>query len=162
MARPTMTSLIKRLRGLLNGDTKLTNDQLQELLDTWSFAVDAPLATQVPARTRHTAPGGDLEDGVLVYADGTTLLTLTTDYTVDLQRGIVTTVQPETRTLTLQGTAFDLNGAAADGWELLAMRFTTEFDYSDPSGQFKASQQHAMALTQAKAFRARSMLGGGW
>lgn len=155
MARPTMESLITRLRALLNGDAQLTDDDLQVLLDDQALVVDALLIPRTPFWREHVAPYDNLEASATVYVGYDTALTKGVDYTIDLQRGIVTTPVAERRGLKLLGYAYDLNAAAAAGWERIAARYVGAFDFSTTlGGSYQRAQQHAQALTQAQRYRA--------
>lgn len=154
MARSSMTTLIARLRSLLANDTTFTDDDLQGMLDDNAVLVVEQLTPEQPRYVRHLSSAGNFEAGVQVFFGMTQLDS--SSYTFDAQRGIVTTPQPDYRGLRLEGTAYDINAAAADGWDRIAGRFVNEFDFSTSSKGFKRSQQHAHALGQAKTFRAKA------
>lgn len=156
MPRDTMTSLIARVRGMCNGDTALTADDYQLLLDDHAFAVECALTQRPPFFTQHQSPFENLEDGAQVYVGYNTLLTEDDDYTIDLPRGIVTTPAADYRVLYLQGMAYDLNAAAADGWERIAARYVGQFDFSSVEGRYSLSQQLDQARTMAAHYRARA------
>lgn len=156
MARSTMAALIARVKAMANGDTTLTDDDYQTLLDDHSVQVDSRLIPRRPFYTVHTAPFENLESGAVVYYGYNTRLTETTDYTIDLQRGIVTTLAADYRGLCIQATAYDINAAAADAWERIAARSADAFDWSDVEGSYKPSQARDYALAQAKTYRRRA------
>lgn len=156
MARPTMTTLIGRLRELLADDAELTDDRLEVLLDDHATSLDVALVPRAPFYTRHESPFEHLEDGATVYVGYNTALTVDVDYTIDLQRGIVTTPAADYRGLRLFGTAYDLHAAAADGWELIASRYVGQFDFTDAGNQYIRSQQHKQARAQAARHRAQA------
>lgn len=156
MARSSMADLIARLRALLAGDATLTDDDLQTMLDDHAVSVDVFLLPRAPFYTRHEGPYENLEDGAVVYVGYNTALAETTDYTIDLQRGIVTTPAADYRGLRLFATAYDLHAAAGDGWELIASRYVGQFDFTDAGNQYVRSQQHRQALEQAARHRAQA------
>ena len=154
--RDTMTSLIARLRGMLAGSTSFTDDDLQGLLDDHAFSFDTSLVPRAPFYTEHEAPYENIEAGARVYIGYSTLLAEGTDYAIDLSRGIVTTPAADHRGLQAYGTAYDLNAAAADGWEQIAAGKIEDFDFSDLQGSYKVSQPREAALAQAARFRAKA------
>lgn len=156
MARSSMTSLIGRLRALLNSDAGLDDDALEQLLDAHSFAIDTALVPRAPFFTEHEAPYDNIEAGAIVYVGYNTMLVAGSDYTIDLVRGIVTTAAADHRMLMLQGRAYDLNAAAADGWEQIAGAEVGAFDFSDLQGRYSVSQIRAQALEMAATYRAKA------
>lgn len=156
MARDTMTSLISRLRGMLAGTTSFSDDDLQSLLDDHAFAFDTSLVPRAPFYVEHEAPYENIEVGCRVYVGYNTLLTEEVDYTIDLSRGVVTTPAADHRGLQAYGTAYDLNAAAADGWERIAAGKADQFDLSADGSNLRRSQLHEQALTQAAAFRKKA------
>ena len=156
MARSTMTNLIARVRAMCAGDTTLTADDYQTLLDDHAVVVDSYLEPQPPFYLDHISPFENLEAGAKVYYGYNTLLTVTTDYTIDLQRGIVTTVAADYRGLKILGYAYDINAAAADGWELIANRSAGLFAWSDVEGSYHPEQAREFATDQAKRYRAKA------
>lgn len=156
MARSTMASLIARVRALVGGDTVLSDDDIQTLLDDHAILVDSYLTPRPPFYATHVSPFENLETGALVYFGYNTLLILTTDYTIDAQRGIVTTLASDYRGLKLLGYAYDINGAAADGWESIASRSASLFAWSDVEGSYHPEQARAFATEQACRYRAKA------
>ena len=154
--RPTMSHLIARLRKLLADDTTFSDFDLLELLDDHSVVVDSYLEPQPPFFTEHVAPFENLELAAKVYVGYNTLLTVDVDYTADYQRGIFTTSAADYRGLKLLGKAYDVNAAAADGWDRIASRSASAFDWSDVEGSYKPSQARDYASSQASRFRARA------
>jgi hypothetical protein len=185
MARSTMTALIARVRSLLNDPDAaiFTDDQIEDLLDERSVVVSVPLATSTDTLTHRATTADMLETDALVYAGvsgygttglldtpvsvevaaaaltGATLLTATTDYTLDAARGIVTTLGAETRGLWLVGRSYDIYGAAADGWEQVASGKTGKIDLGDAAGNVKGSQLFTQALVMADRLRRRAWPG---
>src|SRR5689334_23368247 len=106
--RSTMTDLIARLRGFAGGDTTITDDDYQALLDDHAFPVEAALSPRPPFFVQHQSPFENLEAGAIVYIGYNTVLVEDTDYTIDLQRGIVTTPAANYQVLYLQGMAYDV------------------------------------------------------
>jgi hypothetical protein len=156
MARTTMAALISRVRALLGGDTVLTDDQVQTFLDDHAIVVDSYLTPRPPFYTEHVSPFENLETGVSVYFGYNTLLIITTDYTIDLQRGIVTTVAADRRGLKVLGYAYDIHAAAGDGWDSIAARVWDEFTFSDVEGSYQRQQQYDNATKQAARERAKA------
>lgn len=156
MARDTMTSLIARLRGMLANSTAFDDDDLQDLLDDHAFAFDTSLVPRAPFYVEHEAPYENIEVGCRVYVGYNTLLAEGADYTIDLSRGVVTTPAADHRGLQAYGTAYDLNAAAADGWEIIAAGNASKFDLSADGSSLRRSQLHEQALTQAAKFRAKT------
>lgn len=66
--RTTMASLIGRLRAMLNDDTTLTDQALQDLLDARSASVGGLLIPRAPGYRTHASGYQDLEEGALLYA----------------------------------------------------------------------------------------------
>jgi hypothetical protein len=152
-----MSALIARVRALCNGDTALTDDDIQVLLDDVAYPVDAPLIPMEPFATRLIGPYPNLEAGAVVYVAGTsTPLVEGTDYTIDLQRGMVTTPVARRDALRIQGTAYDVFAAAAAGWDRIAARYTLEFDFTSVEGSYSRSQQLALCQRMAAQYRARA------
>lgn len=159
MARAGMANLILRLRRMCGGDTTtMTDDTCQELLDNHSVLVDSFLDPRVPFWTEHVSPFENLEEGALckIYYGYNTLLTETTDYTADYQRGIFTTPAANYRGLKILARAYDINAAAGDGWERLAGVGADGFDWSDVEGSYSPSQARDYKLSQAASYRAKA------
>jgi hypothetical protein len=107
-----------------------------------------------PTFTRFGISIGNLDSTTQIYISGsTTVLTETTDYTLDYQRGIFTTPSANYRNLSARGTAYNLNLAAADGWERIAARYVLEFDVTGVEGSYKRSQQYSQAMGMAAKYR---------
>lgn len=157
--RTSMADLVRRLRDMLDNPAGLTDEQIQDLLDEHRRPVDQALRSRAPFYTQHEAGIGNFESGVKVYTGYDTLLTLTTDYTIDLQTGVVTTGSADRRELRIWGTAYDLNRAAADGWERIASGVWDEFDLSDNGSSLSRSQKIAHARSMADRYRRKA--GGG-
>jgi hypothetical protein len=155
-ARSTMANLIARSRKLLNGDTVLDDDDIQELLDGHAIVVDSYLEAQPPFYTQHVSPFESLETGARIYVGYNTLLTITTDYTIDEQRGIVTTPLADYRGLKILGMAYDVNAAAADGWDRIAGRGADLYGWSDVEGSYHPEQARDFATNQAQRYRAKA------
>jgi hypothetical protein len=152
-----MADLIERVKAMCNGDTTITDDDYQQLLDDHAVPIDAPLVPQAPFYTRHLAPYGNLEADTVVYLSGsTTMLSVDTDYTIDLQRGIVTTPTADYRALSLQAVAYDINAAAADGWERIAGRYALEFAFTSAGSSYSRQQQIEGAKKMAVQYRAKA------
>jgi hypothetical protein len=151
-----MSALIARVQAMCNGDTTLTADDYQQLLDDHAVAVSADLTPQPPFYTTHAAPFENLEAGAVVYYGYNTRLTETTDYTADYQRGLITTPAADYRGLQILGTAYDLHAAAADGWERIAGRSADAFAWSDVEGSYHPEQARQFALDMAKAHRRKA------
>jgi hypothetical protein len=151
-----MSALIARVQAMCNGDTSLTADDYQAMLDDHAVAVSAPLEPQAPFYTTHAAPFENLEAGAVVYYGYNTRLTENSDYTADYQRGIFTTPAAEYRGLKVLGMAYDLNAAAADGWEQIAARSVDAFAWSDVEGSYHPEQARQFALDMAKAHRRKA------
>lgn len=151
-----MAALIADLRSKLNGDATFTDDNLQGLLDEHAQAVDIRLDPRPPFYREHRAPIAPFEAGAIVYIGHAEELVLDVDYTIDLMRGIVTTPAADYRALFIQGMAYDLNAAAADGWERIAGRHVGKVDISANSASQSRSQLHEQATAQAALFRARA------
>jgi len=151
-----MEALINRVQALCGGDTVITDDDYGQLLDDHAFDIECALEPRPPFFVQHRSPFENIEAGAVVYVGYNTLLTEDTDYTIDLQRGIVTTPSANYQVIRLQGTAYDINAAAADGWERIAARYVGEFDIASPDGSLKLSQQYDHALGQAAKYRAKA------
>jgi hypothetical protein len=157
--RAGMANLIARLQALLNSDPSITDDDAQQLLDDRAVFFDAPLTPRIPFYVQHLSPWENLEEGAvtIVYYGYNLMLIETTQYTVDYQRGVVTTLEADRRGLKMQSVAYDLYGAAADGWEGIAGAHTglggkiSGLGYSIDSGSAKAD-----ALDMAQKYRALS------
>lgn len=166
MARPTLTRLIQRVRGLAGDagpDAILTDDEIAEAVDVWLTPHRGLLLVPLPTfRAGHVtyaefaAPRGwdDWEDGVRLYgADGVDVVPVE----ADLQRGVWTFLDPPPPPpLFADGNTCDVYGAAADVLELIAAKLKTQFDFSDAAGQrFARSQKAAAALALAERYRKR-------
>ncbi len=156
MPRPTMDALIARVKAMCGGDTTITDDDYQVLLDDHAFVVECALEQRPPFFTQFRSPFENLEEGAVVYIGYNTLLTEGVDYTIDLQRGIVTTPATNYQVLYLQGMAYDINAAAADGWERIAARHVDEFDLSADGSSLKRSQVYEQATAQAAKYRSKA------
>jgi hypothetical protein len=156
MARSTMASLIARVRALANGDTTLSDDDYQTMLDDHAVVVNGLLRPQIPFYTTHAAPFENLEAGAKIFYGYATLLTENTDYTSDYQRGLFTTPAADYRGLRIQGTAYDINAAAADTWERIASRSADAFAWSDVEGSYHPEQARAFALDMATKYRRKA------
>ncbi len=158
MARSTMASLISRVRKALGDDTTFSDDDIQELLDDHAVIVDSYLEPQTPFWTDHVSPFENLESGAVckIYYGYNTLLAESTDYTADYQRGIFTTPAADYRGLKILGRAYDVNGAAADGWDKIAARTADLFSWSDVEGSYHPEQARDFATQQARRFRAKA------
>jgi len=154
--RPTMTALIARVKAMCNGDTTLSDDDYQTLLDDHSITVQALLEPEPPFYTEHAAPFENLEAGAKVYYGYNTLLTEATDYTADYQRGLFTTPAADYRGLRILGKAYDINAAAADGWERLAARSADAFAWSDVEGSYHPEQARQYKLDMAAKYRRKA------
>lgn len=157
--RAGMANLITRLRAMCGGDAVTLTDALcQELLDNYSVLVDSYLTPRVPFWTEHASPFENIEEGTLckIYYGYNTLLTETTDYTADYQRGIFTTPAANYLGLKILARAYDINAAAADGWERLAATSADAFDWSDVEGSYSPSKARDYKLAQAKSYRAKA------
>jgi hypothetical protein len=155
--RTTMTTLISRLGKLLPAAAAFTDDDLQEMLDGHAFTFDVSLVPRLPFYKQHEAPYENIEAGAGVYTGYNQVLVEGTDYTIDLSRGIVSTPAADRRGLMIQGSAYDLNAAAADGWERVAAAHVGEFDVShDDGSSLKRSQVHDQALTQAAKYQSKA------
>lgn len=154
--RSSMTTLIARLRVMLNSDATFANADLQTLLDDHAIAVDALLEPRAPFYTKHLAPFENLETDAIIYYGYNTALTENSDYTADYQRGLFTTPAAEYRGLKILGMAYDLNAAAADGWEQIAARSADAFAWSDVEGSYHPEQARQFALDMAKAHRRKA------
>ena len=153
MPRATMSALIARVKALANGDAQISDDDYQQLLDDHAFVVECALEPRPPFYTQHRSPFENLETGCAVYVGYNTLLDEDTDYTIDLQRGIVTTPAANYQVIYLQGMAYDVYAAAADAWERIAARHVGKFDLSADGSSLRRSQLHEQALAQAAACR---------
>jgi hypothetical protein len=151
-----MAALIARTKGLCGGDTQISDDDYQQLLDDHAFVVECALAQRPPFFTQHQSPFENLEAGAVVYTGYNTPLVEGVDYTIDLQRGIVTTPQANYQVISIQGMAYDINAAAADGWERIAARHVGAFDLSADGSSLRRSQAHDQALLQAATYRAKA------
>lgn len=156
--RPTMTALVARVKALCNGNTSLSDDDYQTLLDDHAVVVNALLEPRVPFYTEHLAPFPNLETGsaCVIYYGYNTQLVETTDYTADYQRGIVTTPAANYRGLRMLGKAYDLHAAAADGWERIAATKADAFAWSDVEGSYHPEQARQFALDMAKTHRRKA------
>jgi len=158
MPRTTMTALIARVKAMCNGSTTLSDDDYQTLLDDHAVAVNANLIPRVPFFTQHVAPHENLEAGPVnvIYYGYNTQLVENTDYTADYQRGIFTTPAANYRGLRILGMAYDINAAAADGWERLASQAADSFAWSDVEGSYHPEQARQYKLDMAAKYRSRA------
>jgi hypothetical protein len=152
-----MVNLIARLKTLLNNNASISDEQAQQLLDDRAVFFEAAIIPRTPFYTQHVAPWENLEEGAatIIFYGYNTMLIETTDYTVDYQRGVVTTVAADRRGLKMLSVAYDVYGAAADGWQSIAT--TTLGAGGKISGlgySIDASSASSDALSMASHYRA--------
>jgi hypothetical protein len=154
-ARSECIDLLARLASLVNYDSTFTEDEYQGMLD--DHAVEFNRACEPlnsPTLTRFWVGVGNIDTAAVVYISGSlTILTETTDYSLDYQRGLLTTPATTYRSLSCRGTSYNVFLAAADAWERIGARYALEFDFSDVEGTYNRSQQSAMCQQQAAKYR---------
>jgi len=160
MPRSTMTALIARVKALCNGNTTISDDNYQTILDDHSVSVNGVLEPQRPFYTIHAAPFENLEQGAQIFYGFKTLLVENTDYTADYQRGLFTTPASDYRGLRIVGTAYDIHAAAADGWEQLAASSPDAFAWSDVEGSYHPEQARQFKLDMAAKHRRKAWATG--
>jgi hypothetical protein len=139
----------------VNYDSTFTEDDYQGMLDDHAVEFNRALEPlNSPTLTRFGVGVGNIDTAAVVYLSGSrTILTETTQYTMDYQRGILTTPAINYQPLSCRGTAYNLYMAAADAWERIASRYVLEFDFSDVEGSYSRSQQSKMCQEQAAKYR---------
>ncbi|HNP72989.1 MAG TPA: hypothetical protein PKK15_17870 [Kouleothrix sp.] len=117
-----MANLIARLQALVASDATITAALAQQLLDDRAVLVAQPLRPRVPFYLDFVCDYENLEEGSVtkIWVGYNQLLTEGTEYTVDYQRGIVTRAAADYRGLRIMTIAYDLWGAAADAFDLIA------------------------------------------
>jgi hypothetical protein len=152
------SDLVSRLADLCANDTTFATDDYESFLADHAF--EFQVAVQIlnaPTYTRFGIGIGNLDSNVQIYLSGSTqILTETTDYTLDYQRGVFTTPSTEYRPLAARGTAYNLNLAAGDAWERIASRYVLEFDVTGVEGSYKRSQKYQQARDMASRFRTQA------
>lgn len=163
MARTGMTALISRWRQLVDdkGTATWSNDEAQVILDQcrrdWWNTPLTPLpnyASGTATYLNYKAPAGNLEletSGTTVWyvfnGSGTTYGTA--DYTLDGVTGVLTfSADQKGSARYFNGRSYDLNRAAAMGWEQKASLTSAYYDFQADGGKFSRSQwfDHCMAL----------------
>ena len=164
MARTTMSSLIDRVRRLVNdpagADEVWTDDEIQEWLDAHRdevIEVELAYATQlisgVTVVLEYAAEMGDWEDdAALTDANGGTL-TPDSENLVVGRWSFDTHQQPP---IYLTGRSYDVYAAAADAMEARAAQVALAFDFSADGATYHRSQQGEALLRLAKQYRGRS------
>jgi len=152
MARTGMSSLIKRLRAMCDdiGQDDFSDDELQNILDANRLLVQREpllptpryaggLATYFDYHSRH----GDFEEtgetGVFIVEDSTGA-DVTPDAINYISGHVQFSVDTEGVTYYLTGRSYDLFGAAAGVWRMMAGRMVSKFDFSADGVKFSRGQ----------------------
>ena len=161
-ARASMTDLIAQLRLLANdpaGETAVFTDlQLQNILDKHAYQAMYERLDEI----QNVAPGGVVEykkyrsthgfwESDVALTDGN--YRILTPETSNLQTGLWTFTASTPPPVLVYGVWYDMNGAAANVWELWATKFAQQFDTSVDGANYSLSQKQAQALEQANKFR---------
>jgi hypothetical protein len=154
-ARTECLNLIAQLASYVNNDTTFTEDEYQMMLDDHATEFNQACAVlNSPTFTRFSVNVGNIDTNAVIFLSGsTTVLTETTDYTLDYHRGVFTTPTTDYRPLAMRGTSYNVFLAAADAWERIGARYALEFDFRDIEGQYLRSQQTQQCAAMAAKYR---------
>lgn len=177
MARDGMGNLISRWRRMVDdaGTAIWSNDQAQAILDNhrqdfYQVALDVT-PRQIAAGTVHytvySTPGvlKNLEEepsGSAAWRlyDSTGATIGTANYTADYANGIVRFSADQAGSARyLDGRAYDLHGAAAEGWEERAGLQSGRYSFEDAGGRFDRSDyfEHCQKMQEKHAAKAWPM-----
>jgi len=162
-ARPSMAALISKLRILANDTTSqiFSDDQLQAILDQRAVISKSESLTPLP----NILPGGTISYTEFVavhnyFDDDAQLRDIQynplTPATADFSLGYFTFSASQSLPVLIYGRYYDINGAAADAWDIKAAKYADGFDFSADGASFSRSQRVAQAERQARLFRANS------
>jgi hypothetical protein len=180
-----MVNLTARLRAMTAAGTAdftagtvsyFTDDVLQSILDRHceSFVFEAMEAEDptVGAGSTYTWTVYDIEHTNIEESTGGTSIfwiqdnqlatVAAADYSVDYENGIVTfDADTAGATYYANGTSYDLNGAAADIWELKAMNVAKMVNFSTDGHRMDMGTLKKDYMDIAKDYRAKSWSGSG-
>lgn len=177
MARSTMAGLIQTVRGFANIGTAdyalgtvnyWSDDQIQEVLDRWSYEIRNETLTSFPV----TVSGGsvqwrDYQSQFIFYetSDGGTARFIVQDttggtitsYTANYQKGLITFNQNTGGTVyELTGFAYDVYGAAGDIWNQKSGAYAGGIDFKTDNHEVKRSHVLKNMQSMAKKYEAMS------
>ena len=150
MARPTMATLITRLRKAVGdpagGSQAFTDDELQDALD--AHRVEVRLAELLPVRSvasggavsylEYLAPRGYWEDAPVLQGSSYATLAVASS---DLLVGRWTFAASQTPPVYITGQVYDLYGAAVEILEAWIGKAKLEFDFATDAQRFDRSQK---------------------
>lgn len=175
--RTGMQTLISTVRGYANaGVSEWTIDSDSEILTFWDDLEIQKVLDHHKTQRIHSQlePVVSYESGVGVYkmfeldeadiesgtnfvlsdVDGTAI---TTGFTVDYSRGLVTfTTDQVGKALFWDGYVYDLNAAAAEIWRIKAAHAAEQVDWSSDNHSVKKSQLSVSYMKMAEMYSARS------
>ncbi len=95
---------------------------------------------------------------VFVIQDNLGAVLPAASYTMDYRRGYMTLVTPVSIATPYYatGTAYDINGAAADIWQMKANHVANSFDFSTDNHSINRSQVYKQFMAQAAYYRSMS------
>lgn len=163
-ARTSLAAVITQLRLLVNDTDSLmfTDDQLQDVLDLRAYL--ASYETMTPIES--ILPGGTVEylafqsdnqyydtDAVLLDSNWNELTPTTSDF----KMAYFTFTTSQELPVLIYGWYYDMNGAAADVWDMKAAKYADGFDFSADGGSFSLSQKVKQAQDQAAKYRTSAL-----
>ena len=167
-----MTNLISSWRRLVNDPSSVTwtDDQAQSILDRNSARYLSVPVRPLPSfqsgayvyKEYHVGIGhieepvtGDVTRFRLFDSGGTNI---TTGFSFDWQNGRITFASDqEGETYYLDFFSYDLNAAAAEGWNEKAAAAAARFDFSADGASFSRSAEYKAFSDMAKLYSSRSM-----
>lgn len=176
MARAGMTNLITRWRRLVNdtAGSVWTDAEAEEILDGYRVDLYRHLLTPQPLALSgttqykiHLVGYGDLEEAASGTAaffvwDATGSAIGTTNYSTDYQRGIITFTADQLGSARyLDARAFDLHGAAAQGWRELASAKAELYSFQADGAQYDRQQWFDHCMQMSEYYEQRSTTGSG-
>lgn len=173
MARSGMYDLILRVRNLTDtagtaGTAIWTDEEIEDTLDDHKYRVHREELEREKTYLTNTtyeykifhSRFRDFEQGTACFqvADSAgSARVLTTDYTADYQRGVVTTVADQAgTTLYLTGWSYDLNGAAADLWRMRAGKVSSYYSVDMDGHRLSRSDWFKHCSEMAEMYDRRS------
>lgn len=170
VARASMTSLIAHLRQkanasnegeTFNGVTYWSDDQLQDILDSYSEVGYAYLQKQSPLDNVTyfiSLPKTTwIEDGFSIYQDGTTsLVTTTYTFTPSNNRVVFDSSVPDLD-YNLQGTLYAMNLAIAEVWLQKAQQRENYITFKAGSHRMEAGQERDYCYRMYEHYRQKNL-----
>lgn len=165
MARPTMATLITRLRRAVGdpagASQTFSDDELQDFLD--AHRLEVRTVELEPVRSvasggavsylEYMAPRGSWEDSPVLQSNSYAPLTPASS---DLLRGRWTFATNTLAPVYITGQVYDLYGAAVDALLAVSATASQEFDFAEDGQSFTRSQKHAGVTRQITEYARRA------